>query len=109
MKQSCAMEGVCVTIENPAFCLFLCLTGLHFRGELQHVGEDSQQNIKWRPIRTGEIGGTTLSDVLYVCCQKQNNCTWEEDFFKKPKWEQLNTFQTDAFGVISWNAFSQYA
>ena len=33
------MEGVCVTIENPAFCLFLYLTGVHFRGELQHIGD----------------------------------------------------------------------
>ena len=68
MKQNCAMGGVCVTIENPTFCLFLYLTGVHFWGELQHVGEVSQQNIKCRPIRTGEIGGVTLSDVLYVCC-----------------------------------------
>ena len=25
-------------IGNPAFCLVLYLTGVHFRGELQHVG-----------------------------------------------------------------------
>ena len=27
-----------VTIGNSAFCLVLYLTGVHFRGELQHVG-----------------------------------------------------------------------
>ena len=55
------LEGVYVTIGNPAFCLFLYLTG-----ELQHVGDVSQQKIKYRPIRTREIGGVSLSDVLYV-------------------------------------------
>ena len=49
----------------PAFCLFLYLTGLHFRGELQHGGDISQQKIKCRPIRIREIGGALLSDVLY--------------------------------------------
>ena len=49
----------------PAFCLFLYLTGLHFRGELQHGGDISQQKTKCRPIRIREIGGVSLSDVLY--------------------------------------------
>ena len=39
-------EVVYVTIGNPVFCLFLNLTGVHFRGELQHVGEVSEQKIK---------------------------------------------------------------
>ena len=30
-------EGVYVTIGNPAFCLFLYLTGIHFRGTLSTV------------------------------------------------------------------------
>ena len=55
-----------MTIENPAFCLFLYLTGVHFRGELKHGGDVSQQKIKCRPIRTREIGGVSLTDVLYV-------------------------------------------
>ena len=55
-----------MTIGNPAFCLFLYLTGVHFRGELQHGGDVSQQKIKCRPIRTREIGGVSLSDVLYA-------------------------------------------
>ena len=75
MEQSCAMEGVCVTIGNPAFCLFLYLTGVHFRGKLQYIGDVSQQKIKCRPIRTREIGGATLSDILYVCRKNQNTCT----------------------------------
>ena len=54
-----------MTIGNPAFCLFLYLTGVHFRGELQHGGDVSQQKIYCQPIRTREIGGATLSDLLY--------------------------------------------
>ena len=50
---------------NPAFILFLYLTGVHFRGELQHVGDVNQQDIKCQPIRTREIGDVSLSDVLY--------------------------------------------
>ena len=30
-----------VTIGNPAFCLFLYLIGVHFRGELHHGGDAS--------------------------------------------------------------------
>ena len=37
---------VYVIIGNPAFSLALYLTGVHFRGELQHVGIVSQQKIK---------------------------------------------------------------
>ena len=55
-----------MTIVHPAFCLFLYLTGVHFRGELKNGGDVSQQKIKCRPIRTREIGGVSLSDVLYV-------------------------------------------
>ena len=46
-----------MTIGNPAFCLALCLTGVHFRGELQHVGDVSEQKINCWPIRTRERGG----------------------------------------------------
>ena len=53
-------------IGNPAFCLFLYLTGVHFRDELQHGGDVSECKIKYRLIRTREIGGVSLSDVLYV-------------------------------------------
>ena len=54
-----------MTIGNPAFCLFLYLTDVHFRGELQHGGDVSQQKVKCRPIRTREIGAVSLSDILY--------------------------------------------
>ena len=30
----------------PAFCLVFYLTGVHFRGELQHFGHVGEQNIK---------------------------------------------------------------
>ena len=55
-----------VTIENPAFCIALYLIVIHFRGELQHVGDVSEQKIKCRPIRTRTIGGARLSVELYV-------------------------------------------
>ena len=58
-------EGVYVTAGNPAIYLFLYLTGVHCRGELQHGGDLSQQKINCPPIRTREIGGVSLSDVLY--------------------------------------------
>ena len=45
-------EGAYVKTENPGFCLFFNLTGAHFRGELQHGGDVSQQKIKYRPTRT---------------------------------------------------------
>ena len=66
-------EGVYVIIGNPAFSLFLYLTGVHFRGELQHVGDVCEQKIKCRPIRTREIGGVILSDVLYGFNRKVSN------------------------------------
>ena len=54
-----------MTIGNPAFCLLLCLTGVYFPGELQHVGDVNEQNFKSRPIKTREIGGVRLSEELY--------------------------------------------
>ena len=56
-----------MTNGNPAFCLFLYLTGIHFRGELQHVGDVSQvltnQNSRnrWRHIARR----TTKSSLLF--------------------------------------------
>ena len=38
-------EVVYVTIGNPAFCLALYLTGVHFWGELQHIGDVNEQKI----------------------------------------------------------------
>ena len=61
-----ALEGVHVTNGNPASCLFFYLTFVHFGGKLQYGGDFSQQKIKRRPIKTREIGGVSLSDVLYV-------------------------------------------
>ena len=71
-----------MTIGNPAFFLFLYLTGVHFRGELPPGGDVSQQKRKCQPNRTREIGGVSLSNVLYACtisygflvpCQFQEN------------------------------------
>ena len=44
-----------MTIGNPAFCLALYLTGVHFRDELQHVGDVSEEK-----NRTREISGVRL-------------------------------------------------
>ena len=49
-----------MTIANPAFCLAFYLTGVHFRGESQHVGHVGEQKSKCRLIRTREIAGTRL-------------------------------------------------
>ena len=54
-----------MTNGNPDFYFFLYLTGIHFRGKLQHGGDVSQQKIKCRPISTREISGVSISDVLY--------------------------------------------
>ena len=37
------IEVFYVTIGNPAFCLALYLTGVHFRGELQHIGHVGEE------------------------------------------------------------------
>ena len=55
-----------MTIGNPAFCLLLYLTGVHFRAELQHGGHVGQQKIKYRPTRIPEIVGVRLQDELYA-------------------------------------------
>ena len=36
-----------MTIGNSAFCWFLHLNGVHFQGKLQHIGDDSEQKIKY--------------------------------------------------------------
>ena len=60
MLQHKYYEVAHVTIGNSAFCLALYLTGVHFRGELQHAGDFSEQKINCRPIRTREISGVRL-------------------------------------------------
>ena len=57
-------EVVYVTIVNPAFYLALHLAVVHFRGELQHAGDVSEQKIKCSPVTTREIGGVRLWDEL---------------------------------------------
>ena len=65
-KNVFSYEVVYVTIGNPAFCLALRLTGVHFRGELQHVGHGGEQKIKCSPIRTWEIAGVRLQEEVHV-------------------------------------------
>ena len=62
-------EVVYVAIGNLAFCLALYLTGVHFRGELQHVGHVCGQKFKHQPIRTREIGDIRLQEELYANVQ----------------------------------------
>ena len=62
----CFVYMLCCSFGG-SFSIFLYLTGVHFREALQHGGDVSQQKIKWRTIRTREIGGVSLSDVLYEC------------------------------------------
>ena len=59
-------DGVFRTTGNPAFCLFLNLTGVNFQGSLQYSDDVSEWKIKCRPVGTREIGVDSLSDVLYV-------------------------------------------
>ena len=66
MKKYCQRRFFGCLCGNPAFFLFLYLIGVHFRGQLQHGGDVSQQEIKCRPIRTREVGDVSLSDVLYA-------------------------------------------
>ena len=61
------VEVVYVPIGNPAFCLALYVTGLHFRGKLQDGGHVGEQKIKCQPIRTREIGCPWLQKELCVC------------------------------------------
>ena len=47
-------------------CLVWYLTGEHFWGTLQHVGDVSEQKVKCGPIRTREIVGVRLQEELYA-------------------------------------------
>ena len=60
------VEDVYVTIRNPSFRLVWYLTGEHFWGKLQHVGDVSVQKVICGPIRTREIGGVRLQEELYA-------------------------------------------
>ena len=60
------VEVVDVTIRKPSFCLSWYLTGEHFWGKLQHVGDVSEQKVKCGPIRTREIVGVRLQEELYA-------------------------------------------
>ena len=55
----------------------LYLTGVNFRGELQHVGHVSEQKMKFGPIRNWEITNITLLDKLYA-----NNIFFSKYFIK---------------------------
>ena len=60
-------EVVCVKIGNLAFCLVYYLTGVHFRGELQHIGDVSEQ--KKSSVDQLELEKQVVSDCkdgLYI-------------------------------------------
>ena len=60
MRTECILRGCLCDIGNTAFWLFLYLAGIPFRGELQQVGDVSEQKIKYWPIRTQEVGAVRL-------------------------------------------------
>ena len=43
---------VYLTNWYSTFCLNFHLTGIHFRGELQHIGHGGEQKVKCEPIKT---------------------------------------------------------
>ena len=61
-----SVQGVYVTLGKHGFCLFLYLTWVHYRDKLQHGVDVSKQKIKFKPIRTEEVGAVALLGVLYV-------------------------------------------
>ena len=63
------MEGVYVRFVHPAFYLFLYLTGVHFRGELQHGGDVSQQKISKKSVWTNQ--NSRNSGVRCTICIKK--------------------------------------
>ena len=81
-------EVACETIGNPAFCLALFLTDIHFWSELQHfVHVGGQKKIKCRPIRTQEVGGARLEDKLYVILRRVLVLV----LVKRIKWNQVKS------------------
>ena len=68
----------------------LPLTGVHFWGKSQHVDDVSQQKIKCRRIRSWEIGGASLSDVLYIQWLWQ----WDTTYFSSSDWSTLDFLPT---------------
>ena len=61
--------------------LALYFTGLHFRGELQHVGDVSEENFKCRPIRSQEIDGVRLTEALFEIRNDDNKVSKDMLFF----------------------------
>ena len=64
-----------------SFLLHLYLTGVHFRRELQYVGDVSEQKFKYGPIRTLEITDMRLLHELYkkVRCLLTDNYLYGMD------------------------------
>ena len=57
-----------MTIGNPAFCLALYLTGAHFRGGLQYVGDVSGQKIKvWTNQNSRNRWCQIVTDYMQRC------------------------------------------
>ena len=84
-------EVLYVTIGNPAFCPFLNLTGVYFWGELQHVGDVSEQKINCWPIRTRVIRGVRLQDVVQVDYKGRSHfCYCETNLNHKEPGESSN-------------------
>ena len=63
-----------MTIGNPAFGVTLYLTGVHFRGELQHVGHVGEQKIK---CDQSELEKQLLSDCNGNYMDNIDNVTYD--------------------------------
>ena len=91
-----------MTIGNPAICIGLYLTGVHFRGEVQYFRHLGVQKIKCRPFRTREIGDVRLQEEL--CKTEQKNITLcgknipaflVHHFFNRPFTSNINILTTE--------------
>ena len=103
---------VYVTTGNPLFCLFLYLTGVHFRCAWQHVGDVSEQKFKCWPIRTREAGGVRLhtihsfGDSVMVCKMHDCYCTICKNFNTQIG-ENLWHHNAVMLTRITWNLYSR--
>ena len=92
--------GVYGKIGNPAYCLALYLTGVHFQGKLQHVGDVSKQKIKCGPTRTRESDTQcqiARRTICYRICQTREYQTHNAGLTER--WEQISK-ANESGGII---------
>lgn len=109
--QGCGSATHCevfyVTVWNPALCLTLYLTARWWChvSDVQHVGDVISKKIKFHPIRTREIGGVTLSDVLFAVVQGTNWKSWRVLMsFENPSEFFLNFLDNLFAGILKFDS-----